>query len=221
MTDSTPSATQVLRDALENDIVRGTFAPGQRLDEASLTERFGVSRTPVREALQQLAAIGLVEMVPKRGAFVVRVGLAQLVEMFEVMAELEGMCARLAARRITESEIEALQLALAACGQAAKAGDSDAYYYENERFHECIYDAGHNSFLKKQTRQLKTRLQPYRRMQLQVPNRVKRSLEEHRVIVSAIVGGDESGAESSMKHHVQIQGERFLDFVSSVGGFPE
>jgi DNA-binding GntR family transcriptional regulator len=175
----------------------------------------------VREALQQLAAIGLVEMVPKRGAFVVRVGLAQLVEMFEVMAELEGMCARLAARRITDPETGALQEALAACERAAEAGESDAYYYENERFHRCIYGASHNSFLEKQTRQLKTRLQPYRRMQLQVPNRVKRSLEEHRGIVEAIISGDARGAEACMKDHVRIQGERFLDFVSSVGGLPE
>lgn len=221
MSKSTPSTTQTLRDVLENDIVLGSFAPGQRLDEASLTERFGVSRTPVREALQQLAAIGLVEMVPNRGAFVARIGLAELVEMFEVMAELEGMCARLATRRISESEADTLQDALAACGRAADSGDSDAYYYENDRFHECIYNACHNSFLRKQTRQLKTRLQPYRRMQLQVPNRVKRSMEEHNQIVQAIVAGDEHEAESRMKQHVQIQGERFMDFVASVGGLPE
>ena len=221
MTKSTPSAAQALRDVLEDDIVRGSFTPGQRLDETTLTRRFGVSRTPVREALQQLAAIGLVEMIPNRGAFVVRVGLAQLVEMFEVMAELEGMCARLAARRITDSEAEALRAALEACGEAAETGDPDAYYYENDQFHACIYEASHNGFLGKQTRQLKTRLQPYRRMQLQVPNRVKRSMEEHHAIVRAIVSGDEREAESCMKQHVQIQGERFLDLVSSFGGLPE
>lgn len=221
MSRSAPSTSQSVRDALENDIIRGSFAPGQRLDEASLTERFGISRTPVREALQQLAAIGLVEMVPNRGAFVVRIGLAQLVEMFEVMAELEGMCARLASRRISEAECTALKDALAACKRAAELGDSDAYYYENDRFHVCIYNASHNSFLSKQTRQLKTRLQPYRRMQLQVPNRIKRSMEEHRRIVEAIVSGDEHEAELRMKQHVQIQGERFMDFVASVGGLPE
>jgi DNA-binding GntR family transcriptional regulator len=205
MSKSSLSTTQMLRDELEND----------------LTERFGVSRTPVREALQQLAAIGLVEMVPNRGAFVARIGLAELVEMFEVMAELEGMCARLATRRISESEADALREALSACGCAAESGDSDAYYYENDRFHECIYTASHNSFLRKQTRQLKTRLQPYRRMQLQVPNRVKRSMEEHHAIVKAILAGDERQAESCIKQHVQIQGERFMDFVASVGGLPE
>ena len=81
------SRAQILRDALEDAIVQGEFAPGQRLDESSLTERFGVSRTPVREALQQLAAVRLVEMIPKRGAFVTRIGLPELVEMFESMSD--------------------------------------------------------------------------------------------------------------------------------------
>jgi DNA-binding GntR family transcriptional regulator len=218
MSESKRSRTQVLRDALEDDIVRGLLKPGERLDEGGLTQRFGVSRTPIREALQQLAAIGLVEMIPKRGAFVARVGLPQLVEMFEVMAELEGMCARLAARRITQPETEALQRALEACQQAAEHGDSDAYYYENERFHECIYRASHNGFLVQQTRQLQTRLKPYRRLQLRVRNRVNRSLEEHRDIVDAIMTGDESRAEASIEQHIKIQGERFADFVASVGG---
>jgi len=218
MSESKRSRTQVLRDALEDDIVRGLLKPGERLDEGGLTQRFGVSRTPIREALQQLAAIGLVEMIPKRGAFVARVGLPQLVEMFEVMAELEGMCARLAARRITQPETEALRQALEACQQAAEHGDSDAYYYENERFHDCIYRASHNGFLVQQTRQLQTRLKPYRRLQLRVRNRVNRSLEEHRDIVDAIIAGDESRAEASIEQHIKIQGERFADFVASVGG---
>ena len=218
MSESKRSRTQVLRDALEDDIVRGLLKPGERLDEGGLTQRFGVSRTPIREALQQLAAIGLVEMIPKRGAFVARVGLPQLVEMFEVMAELEGMCARLAARRITQPETEALRQALEACQQAAEHGDSDAYYYENERFHDCIYRASHNGFLVQQTRQLQTRLKPYRRLQLRVRNRVNRSLEEHRDIVDAIIAGDESRAETSIEQHIKIQGERFADFVASVGG---
>jgi len=216
MSKSDQSRTQFLRDALEDAIVQGEFAPGQRLDESSLTERFGVSRTPVREALQQLAAIRLVEMIPKRGAFVTRIGLPELVEMFEVMAELEGMCARLAARRITPQETEALKECLAKCEKAAEVGDSNAYYYENERFHACIYRASQNRFLEEQTRQLKTRLQPYRRLQLKVRNRVCRSLEEHREIVQAILAGDESRAEACIKGHVKIQGQRFEDFVASV-----
>ena len=86
-----------LRDILEDDIVNGVLRPGERLDEAALAERFKVSRTPIREAFKNLVGTGLVETIPNRGTFVTDIGLPQLIEMFEVMAELEGMCARLAA----------------------------------------------------------------------------------------------------------------------------
>jgi DNA-binding GntR family transcriptional regulator len=206
-----------LRDALEDDIVNGVLKPGDRLDEAALAERFKVSRTPIREAFKYLIGSGLVETVPNRGSFVANVGLPQLIEMFEVMAEMEGMCARLATRRITDAESEELRSLLEGCARAKEKGDPDAYYYENERFHDCIYRASHNSFLAQQARQLQMRLKPYRRLQLRVRNRAGRSLEEHRTIVDAILGGDEIAAEESMKDHVKIQGERFTDFVATVG----
>lgn len=210
--------TRVLRDALEDDIVNGRIKPGDRLSEAALAERFDVSRTPVREALRYLVSSGLVEIIPKRGTYVSKVSLPQLVEMFEVMAELEGMCARLAARRITDAEAKALQDALLACKIAADAQDTDTYYYENEIFHDCIYNASHNSFLAQQARQLQARLKPYRRLQLKVRNRMRGSLEEHRLIVSAIMAGDEAAAERLIENHVSVQGERYSDFIASVRG---
>ncbi|WP_334223796.1 GntR family transcriptional regulator [Thiosocius teredinicola] len=213
--NSTSQASK-LRDVLEEEIVNGVVKPGDRLDEAALAERFNVSRTPIREAFKYLVGSGLVETVPNRGTFVASVGLPQLVEMFEVMAELEGMCARLAARRITEEESAELQSLLDDCAQAKEQGDLDGYYYINQQFHDCIYRASHNQFLAQQTRQLQTRLKPYRRLQLRVRNRASTSLEEHRLIVAAIVNGDEQAAESHIKDHVRIQGERFTDFVATI-----
>lgn len=206
-----------LRDVLEDDIVNGVLKPGDRLDEASLAERFDVSRTPIREAFKYLVGSGLVETIPNRGTFVANVGLPQLIEMFEVMAELEGMCARLATRRITDAETEELQSLLDGCAEAKAKGDPDAYYYQNERFHDCIYRASHNDFLAQQARQLQMRLKPYRRLQLRVRNRASTSLAEHRAIVAAILGGDEATAETSIKDHVRIQGERFTDFIATIG----
>ena len=132
-------------------------------------------RTPVREAFQQLVASGLVTVSPKKGTFVAKVGIDQLIEMFEVMAELEGMCGRLAARRISDAELAELQAAHQRCEAAAHAGDTDEYYYENEVFHDCIYAASHNTFLASEARQLKQRLKPYRRLQLQVRQRMHNS----------------------------------------------
>ncbi len=220
MSKSAVPRTRGLRDTLEDDIVNGKYQPGERLDEAVLAERFKVSRTPIREAFQHLAASGLVEIVPKRGAYVAQVGLPQLIEMFEVMAELEGMCARLAARRITETEAARLNDAMAACRVAAEQNDSDAYYYANEAFHYLIYHASHNGFLVQQAGQLHTRLKPYRRLQLRVRNRVRKSLDEHQSIVDAILAGNEARAEDQAKQHILIQGERFADFVASVTPMP-
>ncbi|PAU76864.1 GntR family transcriptional regulator [Halomonas salipaludis] len=219
MVSSKRSNAQRLRDSLEDDIINGRLAPGERVDPEVLERRFEVSRTPVREAIQQLVASGLLTVSPKRGTFVAKVGLDQLIEMFEVMAELEGMCGRLAARRITTTELASLAATLARCEAAAEAGDTDEYYYENEAFHECIYAASHNAFLADEARRLKQRLKPYRRLQLQVRQRMSNSLGEHREIVAAIQQGNAQAAEQTLREHVLIQGERFSDFVASIRGF--
>lgn len=216
MSDHRQSHTQRLRDELEEAIINGRLKPGDRVDFETLARQYSVSRTPIREAIHQLAASGLVRVAPKRGTFVAELGLAQLIEMFEVMAELEGMCGRLAARRIADGEAEALKKALVGCREGVESGDTDLYYYRNERFHHLIYEASHNSYLANEARHLHDRLKPYRRLQLRVRNRVSRSFAEHEEIVDAILAGDGERAEQSLKAHILIQGERFTDFVSSI-----
>ncbi len=213
------SNTQKLKDALEEDIINGRLLPGDRLDHGALAKQYGVSRTPIREAVQQLVVSGLVDVRPKKGTFVAKVSLDQLIEMFEVMAELEGMCGRLAARRIQTRELEDLRSALLHCENPEVMADPDDYYYENEDFHNCIYKASHNEFLATEARQLKQRLKPYRRMQLHVRNRVSNSISEHREIFEAIESGNEQEAEQHLKDHVLIQGTRFSDLVSQVRTF--
>ncbi|MEE3170183.1 MAG: GntR family transcriptional regulator [Pseudomonadota bacterium] len=213
------SNAQKLKDALEEDIINGRLLPGDKLDHDALAEKYNVSRTPIREAVQQLVVSGLVIVKPKKGTFVAKVGFDQLIEMFEVMAELEGMCGRLAARRIQPSELERLRTALERCEDRDVMSDPDEYYYENEEFHSCIYDASHNGFLASEARQLKQRLKPYRRLQLQARNRVSNSAAEHRRIYDAIASGNELEAERALKEHVLIQGTRFSDFVSQIRKF--
>ena len=110
---------------LERDIVTGVLKPGDKLDERSLSERFGVSRTPVREALQTLAGSGLVATMPRRGTIVAAITVAELIEMFEVMAELEAMCARLAARRMPRVDIDNLIALSDECGALKDHADAD------------------------------------------------------------------------------------------------
>ena len=205
-----------LRDEIENGIVTGTLSPGERLDEVQLASRFGVSRTPIREALMQLGAIGLVEIRPRRGAVVVNPGPNRIYEMFEVMAELEGMAGSLAARRYTEEDRAKLLAAHAECERSVKSGDTDAYYYDNEIFHHAIYEASHSGFLFDQCAALHRRLRPYRRLQLRVRNRMNVSFSEHAGIVEAILAGEAETARELLRGHIAVQGDRFGDLIASL-----
>ncbi len=140
-----------LREAIEEGIATGAFAPGMHLDETELAQRFGVSRTPLREALIQLSSMGIVVLRPRRGALVAEITPQRLLEMFEVMAELEAMCGRLAARRMAAADHAVLMRAHKACEVACRAEDPDAYYHENEQFHYAIYAGSHSGFLIEQT----------------------------------------------------------------------
>lgn len=201
---------------LEQEIVTGLLTPGERLDEASLAARFGVSRTPVREALNQLASTGLVEVRPRRGAAVAAPGLKELLEMFEVMAELEGLCGRLAARRMSGEERVALEAAHEACRTCTEQDDSDGYYAANVAFHEAIYAGCHNRFLAEQTRALRNRLSPYRRLQLRRVNRIGESFAEHEAVLAAILAGEADEADRLLQSHVTVQGGSFADFVANL-----
>jgi len=208
-----------LREAIEEDIATGAFPPGTHLDETELAQRFGVSRTPLREALIQLSSVGIIALRPRRGAVVAEVTPQRLLEMFEVMAELEAMCARLAARRMTDEDHAALEKAHKACKAAWQAGDSDAYYHENEFFHHAIYAGSHSGFLMEQTLAMRRRLRPYRRLQLRVRNRVANSFQEHSGIVEALLAGNAELASERLRAHILVQGERFTDLLASLATF--
>ncbi|MDP5308456.1 GntR family transcriptional regulator [Paracoccus spongiarum] len=205
-----------IRQALENAIVYGRFAPGEKLDIEALIVEFACSRTPIREALQTLEASGLVRVEPKRGTFVTELDVVELTERFEVMAEFEAICARLAARRATPPELDRIRTAQAACERAADTGDSDAYYHQNTAFHQAIYAASGNRFLESEALRLQTMLQPYRRRQLQVRGRMLRSLQEHRAILGHLETGDAAAAAAETDAHVRIQGDRFHELVASL-----
>ncbi|MYM39313.1 GntR family transcriptional regulator [Duganella qianjiadongensis] len=211
---TTHSAT--LREEIEEMIAVGALKPGQHLDETELAARFGVSRTPIRETLIQLASMGLVVIRPRRGAIVAELGPQQLVEMFEMMSELEATCGRLAARRMTREEQQALLAAHQDCMQAMESAEPDVYYYKNELFHEAIYAGSHNQFLIEQTRALYRRLRPYRRLQLRVRDRLSNSYREHDGVVQAIIEGDGERAAQLLREHVMIQGQRFSDLMASL-----
>lgn len=206
----------MIADELEELVFSGAFQDGDRLDEIKLATQFDVSRTPIREALQRLVNSGLAEQLPRRGVFVRQPGPVELMEMFETMAEVEAVCGRLAALRISDQALDDLEHANQHCQDAITQNDADKYYRENERFHRIIYAQAGNAFLENEVLRLHKRLKPYRRIQLRLRGRMAQSMTEHLAIVDALKAGDAEMAATVLRAHVAIQGEKFRHLMSSL-----
>lgn len=205
-----------LREALEDRIITGHYPAGMRLDETELATEFKVSRTPVREALIQLSSSDLIEIRPRRGAVVATVPHRRVFEMFEVMAELEAMSARLAARRRSPTDLAHLGQHLDACRAARDGKDTEAYYDDNERFHRAVHAASHNQFLFEKVTLISRRLRAYRKLQLRLWGRLNASCDEHTRIFEAITAGNADLAAGATRKHVVVQGENFADLLASI-----
>jgi len=194
--------TEELRLRLSDDIVRGQLAPGAALDETELARRFSVSRTPVREAIRVLAASGLVEVRAHRAAVVARPTHEHLIGMFEVMAELESLCAGYAADRMRGAERRALEDAHEKLRVLIQRGNPQRYYEVNEAFHATIYAGAHNSYLAELTLATRGRVQPFRRAQFRNLGRLAKSHAEHDRVVQAILRGERVLAAQNMYAHI-------------------
>jgi DNA-binding GntR family transcriptional regulator len=204
-----------LRLQLADEIVRGALPPGSALDESDIARRFHVSRTPVREALRQLAASGLVDARAHRGAVVAQPSIERLSGMFEAMAELEALCAGLAAERMTPAERHRLEAIHEELRVLSHAGDPDRFHEVNERFHSAIYAGSQNGHIAEITLATRVRVQPFRRAQFRNLGRLAKSHAEHDRVVVAILRGDRLGAASAMRAHiVRVHGEYEIYAVS-------
>lgn len=207
----------VVRSALEVEILSGRLAPGTRLDEEGIGRRFGVSRTPVREAFKHLASAGLIELKPHTGAYVAQLTAARLVEMFEMMSILESACARLAARRHGRDDRTALEAAQDACRKAARRNDHRRFYEANATLHEAIYRASRNAYVEGQTLALRNRLEPYRRSITFHAGLMERSMVEHQRVIDAILRMDEAAAAGAMDAHVDTLRDDAVAMVEALG----
>ncbi len=208
---SSLSAEVVMR--LEGEILQGLRRPGDRLDERQLAEQYGVSRTPVREALQRLAASGLVVSRGRQGLQVARLSVADLLDAFSVVGELEGLAAAQAARRISPEQRTRLTEAHTLCERAAQAGDADAFYEANLAFHDAIAGASHNRVLQEELRRLTLKISPYRRTITFQPGRMLGSISEHAAVMEAIFRSDGVAAAQAMRSHVTLLGEGLSDLL--------
>jgi DNA-binding GntR family transcriptional regulator len=198
------TSAEEIRREIAARIVSGQLKPGTALDETQLAAEFAVSRTPVREALRQLATSGLVEQKPHARAIVAQPSETKLRGMFEVMGDLEALCAGRAAVAMDNNERTTLDSLHNEMAAIVHAGDATRYAEANDLFHGMIYDGAHNDYLAEITRSTRTRVQPFRRAQFRALGRLGKSHAEHGLIVEAILRGDSAAAEAAMRSHIAI-----------------
>jgi len=183
-----------------HDIRAGALMPGDRLTETDLATRFGISRTPVREAIRQLEADGLVMHKPRLGATIRTLDRAEISELYEMRAVLESTAARLAARAASAPELQEIT---ALNDAMAEARDIETLYQLNHLFHAAIQDAARNRFLVSAVKSVEKTLLILGRSTMEQTDRSEAALAEHRRIIDALVARDEDAAEQAMRGHIE------------------
>lgn len=196
---------------LRDQIYQRELTPGDAIDEMALCERFGISRTPLREALKVLDSEGLIELIPRRGSFVRSMDVEELNELFPVMVVLEGLCAREAVENCAAEDLQKLESMHEKLEHLAAQGDVDGYYEQNFVFHQAIQDLSGNKLLQRVIGDLRKVLRLARHMQLTKPGRLEASLEEHRLVMQAFKKADPDMADQNMQNHLKQQWFSLVD----------
>jgi DNA-binding GntR family transcriptional regulator len=196
---------------LRQMLVEGRIAPGAKLNERELSELLNVSRTPLREAIKMLAAEGLVELLPHRGAIAVSLGEADILNTFEVMAGLEGMTGELAAQRITPAELAEIQAMQFEMMATYTRRDLSAYYQLNARIHAAISAAAKNPVLSQVYQQVNARLQALRFRSNQDGEKWKRAVKEHEKMIEALAAHDCAAMREVLQAHLRNKRDVVLE----------
>lgn len=191
-----------IRRELADEIMSGALGLGHRLDEAELAERFHVSRTPIREALRQLAATGLIRLRPRRSAIVAPVDVDLISQGYEAAAEMEGVTAAWAAVRGTLSEKLELAELNAVCENLVTNGDYGSFANANRKFHNMVAKIARNESLASATMFVRVQIAPFQRFQFHLEEERRQSTLDHEEIVDAIIKKDSSGAKRAMRNHI-------------------
>jgi DNA-binding GntR family transcriptional regulator len=208
------STGQRIESALLDDIAAGLVQPGERLDETKLAERFGVSRTPVREALSRLTAQGVLVTGERRGVRVAEYSREELAQMFEAMQEIESVCARLANQRLTLLARAEIENAQSECEKAASENDRLAYIKANEKLHMSIYRATGNPYICELASDFRRKTGPFRAKKLATEADLVASVESHVELLATIFSGDSQVAVDGMRKHMT---ESFMRVLAANG----
>lgn len=204
---------EFVTDRIREAILRGYLRPGQRLDQNELAELLNVSRSPVREALRTLAAEGLVQMYPHRGAVVAELSPEEVEEIYFIRGVLEGLAARLAAPRMDEDRIAALQAILE---QMEQTTDLDHWLELNRRFHGTIYHAINRPRLFSIIKNLRNTSAPYIRQLIASSKHMEEVRESHRRILEACRKRNGTLAQEETQQHLRAACDGILAYVESL-----
>jgi DNA-binding GntR family transcriptional regulator len=189
-------------ERLREEIFNKNLAPGSWLDEQSLAIQFGISRTPMREAIKVLASEGLVTIKMRRGAYVTEVSRADLEQIFTILSLLEGQAAKEAAMKATEDELNLLDDLHHRLEKAAADRDIEQFFEINGKFHDLIQEIAGNRWMNGVIADLRKVLKLHRRDSLTSTGRIQNSLLEHREILKALLKRDELTVEALMRKHL-------------------
>ena len=207
-----------IRMRIESAIASGELLPGDAIDDIALAHHYKVSRTPVREALLQLQAQGILSSTPRGGSMVAKMNLQQLLSLWELLAELEGIAVRLACERMTNDDLKALMKLHRSSKKIADKEDMDGWQDANLKFHEVIYEGARNPFLRQEVLRIRSRTGVYRRHAFGALGRIKSSYDQHEKIVNAVEKRDAEAASLCMADHMRPgrDSKTLNDFIMSL-----
>ena len=200
---------------LKQWIIEGEIAPGTTIDQAEIGTRLGMSRMPIRTALERLDSEGLIMLVPHRGAVVTPTSVREMHDLYFVRHHLEGIATELAAEMLLEPELDEIAVILETIEAQVRSGDLEAFLASNRAFHMAVYRGAHNAVLEREIAGLWDLSERYRRAYLQLPARAKESTAEHRQIYRLLRARRAREASEFMRKHnaktMQVLVERFQE----------
>lgn len=202
---------EIVFENLREAILEGKLEPGQRMMEIQLAEQLGVSRTPVREAIRKLELEGLVVMIPRKGAYVADVSIKDIMEVLEIRVAIEGLAASLAAERITDEELDGLEMSFYQFKQCYQRDDVEGMIQKDVEFHERIFAAARNNKLTQIFQGLSEQIYRFRVAYIAEYNRADALLEEHQCILEALNHRDPVAAYEAATKHIENIGNQIME----------
>ncbi len=201
--DSYKPLRELVFENVRQAIVKGVFAPGERLMEIQMADELGVSRTPVREAIRKLELEGFVVMIPRRGTYVANLSIKDINDVYEIRTSLDVLAAGLAAERIEPEEIAELNRLLLEISNASKHNDMEAIVKLDTDFHDVLYKASRNERLRNIINNLREQITGIRGVSMRYPGRMADTIEEHRALVDSIASRDSEKAQAAARIHLE------------------